>query len=89
MPYASPYRKNQVQLNTETLPADVELTLTTQNTVPTRGAVVRASFNANVGQRVMMTLLHQGGEPLPFGATVSDPQQKNTQAFIVGDGGQV
>ncbi|WP_196062085.1 MULTISPECIES: fimbria/pilus outer membrane usher protein [unclassified Serratia (in: enterobacteria)] len=89
VPYASPYRKNQVQLNTETLPADVELTLTTQNTVPTRGAVVRASFNANVGQRVMMTLLHQGGEPLPFGATVSDPQQKNTQAFIVGDGGQV
>jgi outer membrane usher protein len=89
VPYVSPYRKNQVQLNTETLPADVDLTLTTQNAIPTRGAVVLTSFKANVGQRVMMTLLHQGGAPLPFGATVTDPAQKNTQAFIVGDGGQV
>ncbi|HGM5490615.1 TPA: fimbria/pilus outer membrane usher protein [Serratia fonticola] len=89
VPYASPYRKNQVQLNTETLPEDVDLTLTTQNAIPTRGAVVLTSFTANVGQRVMMTLLHQGGAPLPFGATVTDPAQKNTQAFIVGDGGQV
>lgn len=89
VPYASPYRKNQVQLNTETLPEDVELALTTKNVVPTRGAVVRASFNANVGHRVMMTILREGGAPLPFGATVTDPAQKNTQAFIVGDGGQV
>ncbi|WP_411750949.1 fimbria/pilus outer membrane usher protein [Serratia sp. (in: enterobacteria)] len=89
VPYASPYRKNQVQLNTETLPDDVDLTLTTQNVVPTRGAVVRASFNANVGQRVLMTLLRQGGAPIPFGATVTDASQKNAQAFIVGDSGQV
>lgn len=89
VPYASPYRKNQVQLNTETLPDDVDLTLTSQNVVPTRGAVVRASFNANVGQRVLMTLLRVGGAPIPFGATVSDPSQQNAQGFIVGDGGQV
>ncbi|WP_025123591.1 MULTISPECIES: fimbria/pilus outer membrane usher protein [unclassified Serratia (in: enterobacteria)] len=89
VPYTSPYRKNQVQLNTETLADNVELALTTQNVVPTRGAVVRANFEANVGQRVMMTLLDSSGTPLPFGATVTDPAQKNTQAFIVGDGGQV
>ncbi|CNI11682.1 Fimbrial biogenesis outer membrane usher protein [Yersinia aldovae] len=89
VPYTSPYRKNQVQLNTESLPDNVDLTLTTQNVVPTRGAVVRASFTANVGQRVLMTLLGQGGAPLPFGATVTDETQKNTQAFIVGDNGQV
>ena len=89
VPYSSPYRKNSVQLNTETLPDNVELDLTTHNVVPTRGAVVQASFTANVGQRVMMTLLDQHGAPLPFGATVTDPAQKNTQAFIVGDGGQV
>lgn len=89
VPYTSPYRKNQVQLNTETLPDNVDLTLTSQNVVPTRGAVVRASFEANVGQRVLMTLLRAGGAPIPFGATVSDPAQKTAQGFIVGDNGQV
>ncbi|HBE9180055.1 TPA: fimbrial biogenesis outer membrane usher protein [Serratia fonticola] len=89
VPYSSPYRKNQVQLNTATLPDNVDLTLTSQNVVPTRGAVVRASFEANVGQRVLMTLLRTGGAPIPFGATVSDPAQKTAQGFIVGDNGQV
>ncbi|MBV6817992.1 fimbrial biogenesis outer membrane usher protein [Rahnella sp. PD12R] len=89
VPYASPYRKNQVGLNTQTLPDDVDLALTTQNVVPTRGAVVQANFTASVGQRVLMTILRQDGAPLPFGATVTDDVQKNIQAFIVGDGGQV
>lgn len=89
VPYNSPFRRNQVQLNTETLPDNVDLTLTSQNVVPTRGAVVQANFEANVGQRVLMTLLRAGGAPVPFGATVSDPAQKSAQGFIVGDGGQV
>ncbi|WP_411754923.1 fimbria/pilus outer membrane usher protein [Serratia sp. (in: enterobacteria)] len=89
VPYVSPYRKNQVQLNTETLADDVEVELTSQNVVPTRGAVVRANFQASVGQRMLMTLLRQGGAPVPFGATVSDPAQKTAQGFIVGDNGQV
>ncbi|WP_447878022.1 fimbria/pilus outer membrane usher protein [Serratia fonticola] len=89
MPYSSPYRKNQVQLETETLADNVDLTLTSQNVVPTRGAVVRANFDTNIGLRVLMTLFRTGGAPIPFGATVSDPEQKTAQAFIVGDGGQV
>lgn len=89
LPYTTPYRQNQVQLNTETLPEDVELTLTSQNVVPTRGAVVRASFDTHVGQRVLMTLLRTGGAPVPFGATVDDPAQASVRGFIVGDGGQV
>lgn len=89
VPYVSPYRKNQVALNTQTLPDNVDLTLTTQNVVPTRGAVVRANFNANVGQRVLMRLLRQGGAPIPFGAVVTDLAHKNAQGFIVGDDGQV
>lgn len=89
LPYSSPYRKNQVQLNTETLPDNVDLTLSSKNVVPTRGAVVRADFDTNVGQRVLMTLLKAGGVPVPFGATVSVPTQKTAQGFIVGDNGQV
>lgn len=68
-----------MQLNTLTLPDNVELMQTTRNVVPTRGAVVQASFNASVGQRVMMTLLLQGGMPVPFGATVSDTAQKSAR----------
>ncbi|WP_051962346.1 fimbria/pilus outer membrane usher protein [Serratia sp. Ag2] len=89
VPYSSPYRKNQVQLNTETLPDDVDLTISNQSVVPTRGAVVRADFETNVGQRVLMNLFRVGGAPVPFGATVSNPAQKTTQGFIVGDNGQV
>jgi len=89
VPYSSPYRKNQVQLNTETLPNNVDLAMTSQNVIPTRGAVVRAEFETNVGQRVLMNLFRAGGAPVPFGATVSNPAQKTAQGFIVGDNGQV
>ncbi|MFV8868559.1 fimbria/pilus outer membrane usher protein [Serratia fonticola] len=89
VPYASPYRKNSIQLNPQTLPDNVELALTNQNVVPTRGAVVRANFSTSVGQRVMMTMLRQGGAPVPFGAIVTNPSQKTDQGFIVGDAGQV
>ncbi|PVZ82617.1 fimbrial assembly protein [Serratia sp. S1B] len=89
VPYSNPYSKNEVQLDTETLPENVDLELSSQNVVPTRGAVVRAEFNTNVGQRVLMTLLQAGGAPVPFGATVNNPSQKTAQGFIVGDNGQV
>lgn len=89
MPYASPYRKVNVRLNSDTLPDDVDLTLTDQNVVPTRGAVVRANFNANVGLRVLMTMLTADGTPVPFGAMVTDTTRKTSQGFIVGDAGQV
>lgn len=84
----SPYRKNDVALNTETLADDVELELTTKTVVPTRGALVRASFTANVGLRVLMTLNQSGGQPVPFGAMVSATNDEKS-GFIVGDAGQV
>lgn len=89
VPSVNPYRKNHVQLDTSTLPDNVDLTLTSQNVVPTRGAVVTANYEANVGQRMLMTLLRADGAPVPFGATVTDMTQKIAQGFIVGDEGQV
>ncbi|HHH0783387.1 TPA: fimbria/pilus outer membrane usher protein [Yersinia enterocolitica] len=88
VPYISPYRKNKIALNSATLSDDVELNQNTQNVVPTRGAVVRASFVTQIGGRAMMTLLRPDGAPVPFGATVSDMATKG-QGFIVGDTGQV
>ncbi|AVH16192.1 fimbrial biogenesis outer membrane usher protein [Enterobacter sp. SGAir0187] len=83
-----PFRKNDVTLNTETLPDDVELELTTKTVVPTRGAVVKADYVANVGMRVLMTLTQANGKPVPFGA-IATLEGNKEQSFIVGDGGQV
>lgn len=85
----SPYRKNSLSLDTETLPDDVELQLTTQTVIPTRGAVVSAKYIANVGTRVLMTLMRENGQPVPFGTTVTLARDKNSGGFIVGDRGQV
>lgn len=84
----TPYRKNDVALRTDTLPDDVELELTNRTVIPTRGAVVRADYVANVGMRVLMTLQHNGGQPVPFGAIATVKGQREN-SFIVGDKGQV
>ncbi len=84
----SPYRKNDIGLETATIADDVELELTNKTVVPTRGAVVRADFVANVGLRVLLTLQRVDGQPVPFGAMVM-VRGIQGQSFIVGDGGQV
>lgn len=85
VPFVTAYRHNTIALDTETFPDDADVTHAAQVVTPTRGAVVRASFNTRVGNRVLM-LLTQNGKPLPFGATVTT-QDKDSE-FIVGSGGQ-
>jgi len=85
----TPYRKNDVALMTDTLPDDVELELTNKTVIPTRGAVVRADYVANVGMRAIITLFTKNGEKVPFGSIVSINGQNSPQHYIVGDGGQV
>ncbi|ALR76880.1 fimbria/pilus outer membrane usher protein [[Enterobacter] lignolyticus] len=84
----SPYRKNDIGLNTATLADDVELDLTNKTVVPTRGAVVRASYSASVGLRALLTLAQANRQPVPFGALVSAPGGEGRSA-IVDEGGQV
>jgi outer membrane usher protein len=89
VPYATPYRNNQIMLDTQTLPDDVDITMSSTSVIPSRGAVVRADFNPRVGQRVLMTLIRSNGDPVPFGAMVTDLNNKSNNGNIVGDGGQV
>lgn len=89
VPYLTNYRRNVIGLDTTTMPDDVDMTMSSQTVIPTRGAVVRAEYKPNIGQRVLMTLLMQGGAPVPFGATVTDLSNDGSNASIVGDGGQV
>ncbi|EMK5832744.1 fimbrial biogenesis outer membrane usher protein [Citrobacter sedlakii] len=85
VPFVTAYRHNTISLDTETLPDDADVTHAAQIVTPTRGAVVRASFNTRTGNRVLMTLT-QNGKPLPFGATVTTGDKDSE--FIVGADGQ-
>jgi len=87
VPYVTPYHHNTVTLDTESLPAGADVGQATKVVTPTRGAVVRVSFDTRVGSRVLLTLTRADGHPVPFGATAA-PAHENGE-FIVGDGGQV
>jgi outer membrane usher protein len=80
VPYLSPYRKNDLTLNTETLADDAELALATQTVIPTRGALVKASYETSLGKRVLMTLRKRNGASVPFGAMVIDPASPTPKA---------
>lgn len=82
----TPFRKNNLELMTDTLPENVELALTNKTVIPTRGAIVRADYVANIGARVLLTLRQKNGLFVPFGAIVST--ERNGES-IVGDMGQV
>lgn len=84
----TPYRKNDMTLVTDTLPEDAELDITTRTVIPTRGAVVRASYNTNIGLKVLMTLNQANGYAVPFGSIVT-LVGNDERSFIVGDHGQV
>ncbi|CAI0832562.1 fimbria/pilus outer membrane usher protein [Serratia quinivorans] len=90
VPYLTPYRRTEVALSPDTLPDDVDIPQSSRRVTPTRGALVRADFTPRVGARVLMTLTQANGQPVPFGATVSDSDPEAVPgSSIVGDGGQV
>lgn len=91
VPYLSNYQSNTVSLNPATLPDDVDITQSSVNVYPTKGAVVLANFATRVGYQVLVTLLQGDGSPVPFGTlvTVDNAPGSEPNTGIVGDGGQV
>ncbi|EMG9277804.1 TPA: fimbria/pilus outer membrane usher protein [Enterobacter cloacae] len=83
----SVYRKNDLTLDPENMPDDVELEINTRTVTPTRGAVVKADYLSKVGRRVLMTLTTPD-QYVPFGAVVTLADDDKS-SFIVGDRGQV
>lgn len=89
LPYVTPYRHNNVGLDTTSLGQNVEIDESAKDVVPTRGAVVRASFSTHVGYRVMMVMMRSSGKPVPFGTVVALLEDKNNpNAGIVGEQGE-
>ena len=70
VPNLQPYRMNWLNVDTEKLGADVEVTGESPKLVPTRGAVVRGSYGAETGRRVQFALRGADGKAVPFGAMV-------------------
>lgn len=85
----TPYRENEVNLDTETLPDDVDLQNTNRMLVPTRGALVRAEYSASVGERALITLQRPNGSVVPFGALVTPEGSVDGQSGIVASDGEV
>lgn len=65
LPYMQPYRYNWVNLDTNTLGSDTEISDSTQMAVPTRGAVVAKRFSAESGRRVQFVLSMESGGKIP------------------------
>jgi outer membrane usher protein len=85
-PHMRPYRVNQVTLQTDQLDPEVEIENGAMQVVPRRGAVVLAGFKARKVTRLVLTLQHADGSPLPFGTQVND--QKGQHLAVVGQAGQ-
>lgn len=86
LPFAMDYRENRIALSTTSLANNIELEDPILSVVPTRGAVVRADFNARVGMKVLMTLTAHG-KPVPFGSIAT--YGENQQVSVVAEEGQV
>lgn len=86
LPFATEYRENRVALNANSLADNVELDETVVTVIPTHGAIARATFNAQIGGKVLMTLKY-GNKSIPFGAIVTHGENKN--GSIVAENGQV
>ncbi|MEQ5591082.1 fimbria/pilus outer membrane usher protein [Klebsiella pneumoniae] len=71
VPNITMYRRNDVVLDTETMPEDVDLDTTTATVVPTRGAIVLAQYTGKKGIRAMFRLVDTNNKPVPFGAMVN------------------
>ncbi|SPA02309.1 fimbrial biogenesis outer membrane usher protein [Cupriavidus taiwanensis] len=88
VPSLTPFSTNQIEIDPRGLPISVALKTTQQNTAPTAGAIVKMKFETdNPGRAAILRVMGPDGEPLPFGAEVTDAQGQ--AAGTVGQGGRI
>lgn len=87
VPYVTPYHRNIVRLNTDTLAENTDIATDTRTVVPGQGALVLADFPTRNGQKIMLTL--KSSVPVPFGASATVNHGSQTVSGIVDDQQQV
>jgi outer membrane usher protein len=86
IPYAVVYRYNRVALDPSSMGSSVDIENNVSRVVPTRGAIVKSSFDTHIGMKALLTVSYRN-KPVPFGAIVSDEGSGITG--MVGEEGQV
>lgn len=87
LPSLSPYRVNNVTLDTRKMRSDAELTGGSQQIVPYAGAIARVNFATISGKAVLISVkMPDGGIP-PMGADVFNGE--GTNIGMVGQSGQI
>lgn len=89
VPYLTPYNRNQISLDVNSVRDDVELLNTDVTVIPKRGALVSAPFKVSVGNKAIITLIQKNGDPVPFGSLVTLGSETSINSSIVADEGQV
>jgi outer membrane usher protein len=87
LPALSPYRNNNVSLETRQMSRDAELTGGSQRVVPYAGAIARVKFHTLKGKAVLINLSSSQGMIPPMGAEVRTAE--GTVIGMVGQGGQI
>jgi len=87
LPYTSPYRWNQVHLDTAELPLGVEVMASSQRVAPSAGSIVKVAFQSSREQLWLIDASDADGHPLPYGAQVTHPDGRLLGQ--VGQGGVV
>ncbi|MGV0961338.1 MAG: fimbria/pilus outer membrane usher protein [Limnohabitans sp.] len=87
LPNLVPYHINEVSIDPDGIPLDVELKSTRQQVVPRADSVVMVKFETVSGRAVMMAARLPDGSAAPFGASVFDDNQ--AEVGLVGQDGQM
>lgn len=92
--YLTHYSRNQIAIDPATLPSGAMLLDSSNRVViPTKGAIVRASYPVRFGQQAVFVLKDKEGKLAPFGAPVSlltkDGDKDPYVSSMVGEGGRV
>ncbi len=74
--YLSPYGFNDVALNLDNAPMDLEIGGASQRVAPLDGSIVLLRFKANRGRPLLLQLSLDKGGRLPLGASVLDAQDQ-------------
>jgi len=87
VPSLTPYRYNEISLDTRGINRNAELTGAQARVAPYAGSAVLLKFETLTGHALLIGATESNGEPLPLGADVLD--DSGATIGVVGQGGQV
>lgn len=87
LPSLSSYKQSSIQVDTRSLPKNVDINNAWQDTEAARGSVSYVNFEVVRTRRVLVSVVDSKNQPLPHGASVFDA--KDNFVTVVGESGSV